>query len=139
MVTSSNYVGDSPPAGDNSLLWIMEARTKTELAARCRVTTITKRDFATVVLACSHPECGVLHRPAYSHIVPEHLHLSDAEVADMSEVSGRRPSEIKGIRKIFAQREEASRRAGHLFVDVTAPRWWLIYFSARDAEEIGNH
>ena len=51
-----NGSGSIMPAGENTLLWLMDARSKAELNARCRATTITARDFATVIRACAHPE-----------------------------------------------------------------------------------
>jgi hypothetical protein len=120
-----------------TLLKLFEFDKKRELERYCRITIISKSDFANLVLACDISGEPFLHRISFRDIVPEHLNLSDADHKALADngVGPLGPEAAKAVRKMFQIFEERRYLVGHMFHNRDLSKWHFFCFDQRDLEE----
>ena len=119
------------------LLKLFEFDKKRELERHCRTTVISKSEFANLVLACEMFGQPFLHRISYRDILPEHLHLSEADHKALADngVGPLGPEAAKAVRKMAQMFEERRYLVGHIFYNSDFSRWHFFCFDQRDLEE----
>jgi hypothetical protein len=124
----------------DDLLRIFEIDKVADLKKHCRTATISRSDFSNLILLCKTNERPFNHIATHRTFEPEHLALTEADLAAMVTAKAGAPL-AKGAQKtmnkigsIFAERRMLS---GHLFYN---PGFWhFFYFDNRDQAEFGNH
>jgi hypothetical protein len=132
--TDEQHVNEPSVEG---LLKLFEFDKKKELERYCRTITISKRDFAHLVLTCEMTGAPFLHKIFYHDFVPDHLEPSEAEHKALAEngVGPLGPVAAKAIQKMSQMFEERRYLVGHVFYIPDLSRWHFFCFDQRDLEE----
>jgi hypothetical protein len=124
-----------------SLFAIFTINKLRDLKKHCRDSTVSQSDLADFIMWCrSSAEAPFLHSFHHRHFVPEHLTLSDADLAALAAngVGRFMPAAQKTANKVYATFEERRMLSGHLFWNERA--WHFFCFDNHeklDTETIG--
>ncbi|MGM4958206.1 hypothetical protein ACT4MK_19300 [Bradyrhizobium barranii] len=124
----------------DSLLSIFSIKKLRDLKKHCRSSIVSRSDLADFIMWCrSSPDAPFLHVAHHRHFTPEHLTLSDSDLAALAENGVGRfgPAAQKTANKVFATFEERRMLSGHLFWDERT--WHFFYFDNHDQAEHRNH
>jgi hypothetical protein len=124
----------------DSLLAIFTINKLRDLKKHCRDATVYQRDLADFIWWCrSSPDAPFLHSSHHRQFVPEHLTLSDADLAALATngVGRFKPAAQKAANKVYATFDERRMLSGHLFWNERS--WHFFYFDNRDRASHRNH
>ena len=123
----------------DSLLAIFTIDTLRDLKKHCRAATISESELANFIMWCQSAGAPFLHSAHHRHFVPEHLNLSDSDLAALAAngVGKLKPAAQKAANKVTATFDERRLLSGHLFWN--AETWHFFYFDNHDRDEYKNH
>lgn len=124
----------------DSLLAIFTIDKLRDLKKHCRDSTVSQSDLADFIMWCrSSAEAPFLHSSYHRQFVPEHLTLSDSDLAALAAngVGRFAPAAQKTANKVFATFKERRMLSGHLFWNERA--WHFFYFDNHDQARHRNH
>jgi hypothetical protein len=107
-----------PVSNADNLLAIFTIHKLRDLKKHCRDSTVNQSDLADFIMWCrSSANAPFLHAAHHRHFVPEHLTLSDSDLAALAAKGVGRftPAAQKTANKIYATFEERRMLSGHLF------------------------
>ena len=134
--------GALPQTDDiDNLLAIFTISTLRDLKKHCRTATISEAELANFIIWCQDAAAGspFLHTAHHRHFIPEHLGLSDSDLAALATngVGKFKPAAQKAANKVAATFDERRLLSGHLFWNEQA--WHFFYYDNRDRDEYKNH
>lgn len=123
----------------DSLLAIFTINRLRDLKKHCHGSVISHPDLANFIMWCKSGGAPFLHSAYHRRFVPEHLHLSDSDLAALAANGVGRfgPAAQKTANKVYATFDERRMLSGHLFWD--ARTWHFFYFDNRDQDRHRNH
>jgi len=124
----------SSPQNDDidNLLAIFTINKLRDLKKHCRAATISEGELANFIMWCRSSGAPFLHTAQHRHFTPEHLTLSDADLAALAAngVGKFKPDAQKAANKVNATFDERRLLSGHLFWN--AQTWHFFYFDNHD-------
>ena len=129
----------SPQTDDiDSLLAIFTISTLRGLKKHCRGAIISESELANFIMWCKS-DGPFLHSAHHRQFVPEHLTLSDSDLAALAAngVGRFKPAAQKVANKVQATFDERRLLSGHLFW--SAQTWHFFYFDNHDRDRYKNH
>jgi hypothetical protein len=123
----------------DNLLAIFTIDTLRDLKKHCRGSIISESELANFIMWCQSADAPLLHAAHHRHFVPEHLNLSDSDLAALAGngIGRFNPAAQKAANKVQATFDERRLLSGHLFWN--AQTWHFFYFDNHDRDRYRNH